>query len=104
MKVLLSILALIVIVGLGWMLTANQLAMQTVFAPKFEEVRHTTFKQSTAFNDGMAQELGDMQREYIKATDEQKAALKSIILHRTDSYDVNKLPTHLQQFVLEMRE
>jgi hypothetical protein len=103
MKFIASVFAAIVIIGgvltLGWVLTGNELAMTSFFSPKFEQVRNDTFKNSQAYNDGIATELQNMQFEYIKASPEHQAALASIILHRAGAYDTNRLPLDLRLFV-----
>lgn len=102
-EILLWITAVGAFLGLMWALAFNGLAMEKTFAPKFEQVRRNTFEQSKAYNEGMAQELGAMQIEYVKATPEQQAALSSIILHRVSGYDQDRLPADLRQFVQTLK-
>ena len=73
-----------------------------VFAPATEQVRYDTFKNSQSYNEGMLKDLYDLEREYIKANAEQKAALRALILHRFDSYDRNRLPADLQAFYVSL--
>ena len=47
--------------GLTWAVQGNDFFMYKVFAPKYEQVRRTTFEQSKAYNQGMVQELQNMQ-------------------------------------------
>ena len=72
------------------------------YAPKYEQVRYDTFKQSQTYNDGMLRDLQDLRIEYIKANDEQKAALKAIIIHRFSVYDIDRLPYDLRAFYMEL--
>jgi hypothetical protein len=90
-------------IGLGWILQENDLLLTKTFAPKYEQVRRQTFEQSKAYNSGMVQELQNMQFEYAKATDEQKEALSSVILHRVADYGEQNLPPDLQSFVQGLR-
>lgn len=90
---------IVVIFGIGWVVRANFFEQEKVFAPKEEALRRETFEQSKAYNAGMAQEIQSMQFEYVKATPEQRAAMKSIILHRVADYDVGKLPADTRKFV-----
>lgn len=91
---------MILLIGaLGWLAMGNNLAMTSFFAPKYEQVRRSTFEQSKAYNDGMAQELRAMQFEYVKASDDHKTALASIIRHRVAGYPEQNLPSDLRQFV-----
>jgi hypothetical protein len=68
------------------------------FAPRYEQVRYDTFKQSQAYNDGMIRDLQELKRDYIAANDEQKIALKALTIHRFEVYDINRLPSDLQSF------
>jgi len=68
------------------------------YAPKYEQVRYNTFKESQAYNDGMLRDLQNLRMEYIKSNDEQKAALKAIALQRFSVYEINRLPYDLQAF------
>ena len=87
------------LVTLGWCGEVNELVMRKVFDPAYEQVRRETFEQSK----GMIQELQNMQFEYIRADNEHKAGLASIILHRSADYDVSKLPPDLAQFISNLR-
>lgn len=102
LSVLLGIAALIGLIALGWALTANQLALQSVFAPKFEEVRRDTFETSKAYRDGMAQELRALQIEYIKADEKIKPALASAIKHKAAGVPADALPHDLALFIKEL--
>ena len=80
--------------GLGYL---SYLAY-SFYAPKYEQVRYDTFKESQTYNDGMLRDLQNIQMEYLKANDEQKSALKAIALHRFSVYPENKLPADLRNF------
>lgn len=101
-----GVLILVVIaagLGMTWVVQGNEFFLQKYFAPKMEDVRRETFEQSKAFNQGMVQELQNMQFEYIKADEKHKDALASIILHRVADYDVEKLPEDLRDFVRQLK-
>ena len=72
------------------------------YAPKYEQVRYDTFKQSQSYNDGMLRDLQDLRMEYVKANDEQKAAIKYIAIHRFSVYDIDRLPVDLRVFYQEL--
>lgn len=97
------IVVLALLFGFGWIVRGNDFFMYKVFAPKYERVRRETFEQTKSYNQGMIQELQNMQFEYVKADPEQKDALASIILHRVADYDMDKLPPDLRQFVEQLR-
>lgn len=101
-----GILAILGFLALGWVIQGNNFFLYKAFAPKYEQVRRETFEQSKAFNQGMIQELQNMQFEYVRANDEQKTALADIILHRVADFDLNQpqVPTDLRTFVAELKQ
>lgn len=98
----LSILVLAGLIGLGWLLAGNNLAMMKVFAPATEQVRRETFENSKAYRDGMVQELRAMQFEYMRADDAHKAGMANVIRHRLAGFPEDALPYDLQQFIKEL--
>jgi hypothetical protein len=85
-----GIMVLVAIVGFTWLIQGNDWFMYKVFAPKYEQTRRETFEQSRAFNQGMVQELENMQFEYTKEKDPNaKKALADIILHRAAGYNLD---------------
>ena len=68
------------------------------FAPKYRAVDNQVFKESEQYNDGMIRDLENLQMEYIKATAEQKDALRAITLHRFSVYPEDKMPPNLRNF------
>lgn len=97
------ILFLILVLGFTWIVQGNEFFLNKFFMPRNEQVRRETFEQSKAYNQGMIQELQNMQFEYIKADPAHKAALASIILHRAADYDENKLPADLRTFIHDLK-
>lgn len=83
---------------LAFVANATGLASFAFFAPKVEQVRYNTFKESQAYNDGMLRDLQNLKMEYQRGNPEQQAALKAIVIQRFSAYDVNKLPVDLQSF------
>lgn len=92
-----------IILATVWLIQGNDFFMYKVFAPKYEQVRRETFEQSKAYNQGLQQEIENMQFEYIKANKEQKLALADIILHRVADYDESKLSADLRNFINNLR-
>jgi len=91
------------IFGTVWVVQGNQFFLMKVFAPAEEQVRRETFEQSKAYNQGMIQEIQNMQFQYIQANKDQKDALASIILHRVADFDLDKMPSDLKSFVLSLK-
>ena len=93
---------LLLVVGFTWIIQGNNWFMYKVFAPKYEQARRETFEHSRAFNQGMVQELQNMQFQYIREKDPKaKQALASIILHRASGYNLEDpvVPANLRLFI-----
>ena len=74
---------ILVLVGLAWVFTSNDLAMYSYFAPKYEATRRHVFEQSHAYQQGNYQELEDWVLQWKMAKDPQvKMALASQIIIR----------------------
>jgi hypothetical protein len=73
------------------------------FAPKYRAVDNQVFKQSEQYNDGMIRDLENLQLEYIKATAEQKDALRAITLHRFSVYPEDRMPPNLRNFYNDLK-
>ncbi len=94
---------LILFLGLIWLIQGNDFFMYKYFAPKYEQVRRETFEQTKSYNQGMIQELQNMQFKYVDSDSTGKEALASIILHRAADYDETKLPADLRDFIQKLR-
>lgn len=105
MKTFLSVIGVIVgIILLTWVFYGNDFFLYKFFAPKQESVRREVFEQTKSYNQGMIQELQNMQFEYVKADSVHKVALKSIILHRAADYDMDRLPVDLRNFIESLKK
>jgi len=105
MKTLLSVLAgLVAFLVLTWAIQGNDFFLYKTFAPKYEQVRRETFEQTKSYNQGMIQELQNMQFQYVQADPAHQAALAAIILRRAADYDLNKLPVDLRNFIEGLKE
>lgn len=100
----LSVVSIVGVLALIWVFVGNDFMLYKVFAPKQEAVRREVFEQSKAYNQGMIQELQNMQFEYAKATKAQQDAMASIILHRVADFDRTKLPSDLLSFVIKLEQ
>lgn len=104
MKTTLAVIGSIIgIIAVTWIIQGDDFFLFKTFAPKYEQVRRETFEQSKAYNQGMIQELQNMEFEYVKASPEHRAALRSIILHRSADYPSEKLPPDLAAFIQQLK-
>lgn len=98
-----GVLVLVAMLGLSWVATGNDFFLYRYFAPKQEAVRRQVFEQTKSYNQGMIQELQNMQFQYEQADEAHKAALASIILHRAADYDEDKLPRDMYSFIQQLK-
>jgi len=98
-----GILSVVIILGIVWGLQGNDFFMYKFFAPKYENARRQVFEQTKSYNQGMVQELQNMQFDYVKADKDHKDALASIILHRAADFDENRLPNDLRSFIQQLK-
>lgn len=75
----------------------------SIFTPKYEQVRRTTFEQSRAFNEGLAQDLTKLRSQYIAADDAHKQLIRDTVTQETADYDLSNLPPALQAWVVSVR-
>lgn len=98
------VLFLVVILGFTWLIQGNDFFMYKFFGIKYENVRREIFEQSQAYNQGMIQELQNMEFDYQTADKEHKAALADIFLRRAGYYGFDKLPPDLKVFANKLKE
>lgn len=87
------------------------------FAPRVEQVRRDTFKQSQSYNDGMANTLQGYRHDYLQAqADEAKATtdaqrtiaqtqqqtIRATVEQQFGAYDISNLPLDLQSFYRQL--
>ena len=96
------ILTILVLITLVWFLTANDLILTKVFAPKYEQVRREAFEQSKAYRQGLDQEIQNMHFEYVRSTPSQQTVLAYIIKHRVAN-DYDSLSSENKQFVNSLK-
>lgn len=100
----LGFVGLALLLGGSWVVQGNEWFIYDVFAPKYERSRREAFEESKAYNEGMVQELQNMQFEYIKADEPHRKALGDIILHRAADYDLERLPPDLRELIQRLKE
>ncbi len=100
MIILFLVILLCVAFGLEWL----GIGWKGYFGPKHEAVRREVFKQTRSYNEGKEQELLKLRREYLRASDEDKAGLASIIRHQFADYDETLIDSpELRGFLKKMK-
>lgn len=73
------------------------------YAPKYEQTRNETFKQSAAYNDGMVRDLEEIQMQYQQATPAGKDSLRALALHRFEVYPVERMTPDQRNFYNQLK-
>lgn len=90
-------------IAISWISMGNEFFLYKFFAPKQEAVRREVFENTKSYKQGMAQEIVSYQSQYIVATDEQKLALGSLILHKVADYDESTFKPEIRAFLSQVR-
>lgn len=61
------------IFGTVWVVKGNNFFLSKIFNPAEEQVRRETFEESKAYNQGMIQELQNMQFQYYQVGENEKS-------------------------------
>jgi len=100
-----GLLAILGILAFTWIIMGNDFFLYKVFAPQREEVRRQVFEETKSYNQGMIQELQNMQFQYVATKDSSaKASLASIILQRAADYPEDRLPADLRSFIQKLKD
>ncbi len=88
-----AVIALVALTILGeyfnWGMTA-------FFAPKYEQVRRDTMLHSRAYAEGNTHELYEIHRQWLKATPDERQALKLMARHNFENLPAAYVPPELQ--------
>jgi hypothetical protein len=97
------LLAVVVILGLMWVLTGNEFFLYKVFAPKVAVVQRQVWEESPSYIQGMVNNVSDLMGEWGKAKAKKDTiamrAIEQSVLSRTSSFPLSKLPIELHQWV-----
>lgn len=81
-------------------------ALYSYFAPRYEQTRNNVFHHSQMYNDGMANDLRDLQRQWLQAKAENNTAVMNSIQAQVrsefGSYNTSNLSPDMQEFLNEM--
>jgi hypothetical protein len=98
-------LVLLGLYALAFVITGFDFTLRKFWAPKEEQLRYDTQKESKAFRDGTITELYSNKVEYLAEKDEVvKAGLRSRMLHVFSTIDKSKLPDDLVQFQKQIED
>jgi hypothetical protein len=92
------------VVGLAFGGTWLGLAVYKQFATEWESARTDVYRENKSYVEGTVRDLREMQREYVAASKEHRDALRSLILHRADELDRDRLPSDVRRFLTDLEE
>ncbi len=94
---------IVAVVVLGALSAFGDYAYYAYFTPRYIAVQNSAFKQSQAYNDGMANEVGNKYEDFVNATDPTvKASIGAVVRNEFRSYDATKLPPDTRTQLLTM--
>ena len=100
----LVVFGFVLILAIGFGSQYYDLLLYKFFGIRYENVRRNIFEQSQSYNQGMKQELENMQFQIEQADDVHKTALAQLMRHRVAYYGYDNLTPDLQRFVDKMKQ
>lgn len=96
-------LLVLLVIGLGWLFTANDIAMKSTLGVASSDADRKVYERSKTFVDGATLELGRLRLEYLKSKDEDyRKGLRYEIVRAGAKLDRSTLPEDLQKFLAEI--
>lgn len=95
---------LVLIVGLTFGSTWLKIQWMRFFGTEIESARTDIYRENKSYVEGTVRDLREMRVEYLKASDEHKDALASLILQRANELDWDRLPSDVRGFLKEISE
>lgn len=94
-------IAVIAFVGTGF-----SVAQLKFWGPQVAEAEREIFEESTSYNHAMIRNLRKIQRDYLFAEEgsTERQILRGTFLHEVDAYDRERLPSDLQEFLIELEQ
>jgi uncharacterized membrane-anchored protein YhcB (DUF1043 family) len=102
------VLAIALIVGVAFgvptLRLQVRLQMMRMFGTELESVKTDIYRENKSYVEGTVRDLRELQVDYTKADDSQRESLASLILHRANELDWDRLPSDVRQFLNELKE
>ena len=101
-----GILVLVIglIVGLAFGGPWVTLQVKRLWGTELQSVETDIYRENKSYVEGTIRDLREMQVEYSKADDSQREALASLVLHRANELDWERLPGDVRDFLNELRD
>ena len=98
------LVGVILLYGLGFLMTGGDLAIYKYWAPKQREAERQVMRHDQSFVDGMAINIGKQIDEYQTADTVHQIALRQRILDESRQIDNTLLPADEQSFIEQLKE
>lgn len=97
------VIAIGVIVGAAFGVPYLRLQVMRAYGTELESVKTDIYRENKSYVEGTVRDLREMQVEYVTANDSQREALASLILHRANELDWDRLPNDVRRFLNELK-
>lgn len=97
---LLVSLAVGVAFGAPWI----QLQVMRMWGTELESVKTDIYRENKSYVEGTVRDLRELHVDYVKADESQKETLASLIIHRSNELDYERLPPDVRNFLKELKE
>lgn len=94
----------VLVVGIAFGGPYLRLQVMRLFGTEIESAKTDIYRENKSYVEGTVRDLREMQVEYAKADDSHKEALGSLILHRANELDWDRLPIDVREFLNELKE
>ena len=97
-----AVVGLAGVCAVGFGLNVFGLASFGFFAPKYEQVRRSTFEQSQAYVEGQRRDIQNLRMDWLEAVGDRKAAIRSVALQRISGLPQSAITPEVAQFRAEL--
>lgn len=99
-----TIIAIAVVIGIGFGINYLNLLSYSFFAPKYEDARRNVFENTQSFVDWKNQEIDKYYMEFSRSdSDKEKKAISSVLIHSLAWVDEEKLGYTEKLYLNEMK-
>ena len=98
-----GLIVVVAFIGACLAIPAIQLQVMRIYGTELESVKTEIYRENKSYVEGTVRDLRELHVDYVKANDSQKESLRSLILHRANELDWERLPVDVREFLKELR-
>ena len=98
-----GLIVVVAFIGACFAIPAIQLQVMRIYGTELESVKTDIYRENKSYVEGTVRDLRELHVDYVKANDSQKESLRSLILHRANELDWERLPVDVREFLKELR-